>query len=127
MGGGEEVTPEETTVQVLIVWALALSTLINFGTVIWNIFSGPSKKNGARLDAMATVLTALEQRITASEQTQRALPSKDDIHELELSMERLKGERKTLSQVMAGQSAITERMESILNRHEDHLLQSGRK
>lgn len=127
MGGGEEVTPEETTVQVLIVWALALSTLINFGTVIWNIFSGPSKKNGARLDAMATVLTALEQRITASEQTQRALPSKDDIHELELSMERLKGEMKTLSQVMAGQSAITERMESILNRHEDHLLQSGRK
>ena len=127
MGGGEEVTPEETPVQVLIVWALALSTLINFGTVIWNIFSGPSKKNGARLDAMATVLTALEQRITASEQTQRALPSKDDIHELELSMERLKGEMKTLSQVMAGQSAITERMESILNRHEDHLLQSGRK
>lgn len=120
-------TPEETTVQVLIVWALALSTLINFGTVIWNIFSGPSKKNGARLDAMAITLTALEQRISASEQTQRALPSKDDIHELELSMERLKGEMKTLSQVMAGQSQITERMEAILNRHEDHLLQGGRK
>lgn len=127
MGGGREVTPEETTVQVLIVWALALSTLINFGTVIWNIFSGPSKKNGARLDAMSITLTALEQRISASEQTQRALPSKDDIHELELSMERLKGEMKTLSQVMAGQSQITERMEAILNRHEDHLLQGRAK
>lgn len=120
-------TPEETTVQVLIVWALALSTLINFGTVIWNIFSGPSKKNGARLDAMAVTMTAVEARVATIEQAHRALPSKDDIHELELSMERLKGEMKTLSQVMSGQAQITERMEAILNRHEDHLLQSGRK
>lgn len=115
-------TPEETTVQVLIVWALALSTLINCGTVIWNIFSGPSRKNGARLDAVTITLIALENRMLTSEQTQRTLPSKDDIHELELSMERLKGEMKTLSQVMTGQAQITERMESILNRHEDHLL-----
>lgn len=119
--------PQDVTLQFLNVWALALMTLINFGTVVWNIVSGPSKKNGARLDAMALTLNALDQRLSASEQTQRALPSKDDIHELELSMERLKGEMKTLSQVMAGQSQITERMEAILNRHEDHLLQGGRK
>lgn len=120
-------TPADTTVQFLIVWAVALSTLINFGTVVWNIFSGPSKKNGARLDAMASTLLSLEQRVSAGEQLQRTLPSKDDIHKLELSMERLKGEMKTLSQILAGQAQITERMEAILNRHEDHLLQSGRK
>lgn len=108
--------------QVLIVWALALSTLINFGTVIWNIFSGPSKKNGARLDAMALTLTTLDQRLSSVEQSQRVLPSKDDMHELELAMERLKGEMKTMSQVMAGQSAIMERMEAIVGRHEEHLL-----
>lgn len=118
-------TPEETTVQVLILWALALSTLINLGTVIWNIFSGPSKKNGARLDALALTLNALDQRLFSVEQTQRVLPSKDDIHELELSMERLKGEMKTMSQVMAGQSAIMERMENIVARHEDHLLKKS--
>lgn len=120
-------TPEETTVQVLIVWALALSTLINFGTVIWNIFSGPSKKNGARLDVMAAALTGMDQRLSAVEQNQRVLPSKDDMHELELAMERLKGEMKAIGQVMAGQTAIMERMETIVGRHEDHLLQSGRK
>lgn len=118
-------TPEETTVQFLIVWALAISTLINFGTVIWNIFSGPSKKNGTRLDAMAITLNGLEQRISASEQTQRALPSKDDIHELELSMERLKGEMKTMSEAMKGQSSIMERVEFIVARHEDHLLKKS--
>ncbi len=120
-------TPEETTVQVLIVWALALSTLINFGTVIWNIFSGPSKKNGTRLDAMAITLTALENRISASEQTQRAQPSKDDIHELELSMERLKGEMSKFGQAMLTHSENNSRIESILTRHEEHLLQAGRK
>lgn len=125
MGRGREVTPEETTVQVLIVWALALSTLINFGTVIWNIFSGPSKKNGARLDAMAITLTSLEQRILASEQAQRALPSKDDIHELELSMERLKGEMKTLGQAMTTHSDNANRVEAILTRHEEHLLKKS--
>lgn len=120
-------TPEETTVQVLIVWALALSTLINFGTVIWNIFSGPSKKNGARLDGMAVTLAALETRIAASEMSQRTLPSRDDIHELELSMERLKGEMKTLGQAMATHSDNANRVEAILTRHEEHLLQAGRK
>jgi hypothetical protein len=125
VGGVREVTPEETTVQVLIVWALALSTLINFGALIWNIFSGPSKKNGARLDAMAQTLAALDHRLSSVEQSQRVLPSKDDMHELELAMERLKGEMKTMSQVMAGQSAIMERMEAIVGRHEDHLLKKS--
>lgn len=118
-------TPEETTVQVLILWALAMSTVINLGTVIWNIFSGPSKKNGARLDALAAQLGLVDQRVAKVEQAQQALPSKDDMHELELAMERLKGEMKTMSQVMAGHGALTERMEAILARHEEHLLKKS--
>ncbi|NTT88507.1 DUF2730 family protein [Tabrizicola fusiformis] len=119
---GDEVSPEETTVQVLILWALALSTVINLGTVVWNIFSGPSKKNGARLDALTAEMSAQGQRLTLMEQSHRSLPSKDDMHELEMSMERLKGEMKTMSQVMAGHGAIMERVEAIVARHEDHLL-----
>lgn len=115
-------TPEETTVQVLILWALALSTLINFVTVIWNIFSGPSKKNGARLDAMAQTMSALDQRVSAMELTQRAMPSKDDIHELELTMSNLRGDMNTMSEAMKGQSAIMARMEAIVARHDNHLL-----
>ncbi len=65
-------TPEETTVQVLILWALAMSTVINLGTVIWNIFSGPSKKNGARLDALAGQLGLVDQRVAKVEQAQQA-------------------------------------------------------
>lgn len=118
-------TPEETTVQVLILWALALSTVINLGTVVWNIFSGPSKRNGVRLDALAAALALVDQRVAKVEQAQLALPSKDDMHELELAMERLKGEMKTMSEVMKGQSAIMERMEAIVARHEDHLLKKS--
>ncbi len=115
-------TPEETTVQVLILWALALSTVINLGTVVWNIFSGPSKKNGARLDALAAQIGLVDQRVAKVEQAQQALPSKDDMHELELVMEGLKGELKAMSAVMKGNTDIMARLEAIVARHEEHLL-----
>lgn len=115
-------TPEETTVQVLILWALALSTIINLGTVIWNIFSGPSKKNGARLDAMSVTLGALEHRIGSVETKQAALPSKDDMHELELTMSKLSGDIATMNEKLSGHVQIMTRLEATVSRHEDHLL-----
>lgn len=115
-------TPEETTVQVLILWALALSTLINLGTVIWNIFSGPSKKNGARLDVLVGTLNEFGQRLYSVEQTQRALPSKDDMHQLELTMAALNGQLGTMVEKLAGHASIMNRLEATVARHEDHLM-----
>lgn len=125
MARGREVTPEETSVQVLILWALGLSTVINLGTVVWNIFSGPSKKNGARLDALAGQLGLVDQRVAKVEQIQQALPSKDELHELELAMEGLKGELKAMAAVMKGQTDIMGRVEAIVARHEEHLLKKS--
>jgi hypothetical protein len=119
------VTPEETTVQVLILWALALSTIINLGTVIWNIFSGPSKKNGARLDAMSVTLGALELRIGSVETKQASLPSKDDMHELELTMSKLSGDIATMNEKLSGHVQIMTRLEATVSRHEDHLLKKS--
>lgn len=115
-------TPEDASLQFLILWVVALSTLINFGALIWNIFSGPSKRNAAKLDQHSDILNRLDHRLGQLELAQSVLPSKDNMHELELTMERLKGEMKTMSEVMKGQSAIMGRVEAIVGRHEDHLL-----
>lgn len=120
-------TPADTSFQTIVLWAVALSSLISFASVIWTIFSGPSKRNASKLDAHAERLDNHELRLSGIEQTQRALPTANDMHELELAMERLKGELKTNSAVMAGHSAIMERLEVIVSRHESHLLDSSRK
>jgi hypothetical protein len=116
------VSPADTSVANLLLWVSAASLVLSFCTAVWTIFSGPSKKNSTKIDTLTDKVAAIDRRLGDIEQSQRALPSKDDMHELELAMERLKGEMKTLSQVMNGQSAIMERMEAIVARHEDHLL-----
>lgn len=118
-------TPEETTVQVLNLWAIVLLTALNLGTLVWNILSGPSKKNAARLEALSVQLSGVAQRLAQVETRQAALPSQQDMHELELAMERLKGEMKTMSQTMAGHAEIMKRVEAIVSRHEDHLLKKS--
>lgn len=118
-------SPADTSFATIILWVAALSTLLSFGTAIWTVFSGPSKKNAAKIDNLADKLASLDHRLGSIEQSQKVLPSKDDMHELELAMERLKGEMKTLSQVLHGQSALMERMEAIVGRHEEHLLKKS--
>jgi hypothetical protein len=43
-------TPADTSFAAVILWVAGLGTLLSFGTALWTIFSGPSKKNGNRLD-----------------------------------------------------------------------------
>jgi hypothetical protein len=68
-----------------------------------------------------------ELRLSAVEQSQRSLPTSKDMHELELAMSALKGEIKTMSAVMSGQSEIMHRLEAIVSRHDTHLLNEGKR
>lgn len=115
-------TPADTSFQVVVLWVAGLSTLLSFGTALWMIFSGPSRKNSSQLETHGKRLDDHDLRINGMEQAQRSLPTSKDMHELEIAMEQLKGELKTMSAIMAGQSAIMERLEAIVSRHENHLL-----
>ena len=100
-----------------VVWVIALTQLLTFGLTIWNLLSSPSRTNGKRLDV-------IDGRVQAVEQTQRSGPTKDDLHGLELALGDLKGEMKAMRAAMDGNSKIMERLETIVSRHEDHLLKS---
>jgi len=64
----------------------------------------------------------LDSRLARAEQTIQGLPSKTDIHAIELHMERLAGSLSRMEAVMDGSSKIMARLETIVTRHEDHLL-----
>lgn len=133
MEGGRVMTPADTSIQTLVLWAAALTTILSVGATIWGLFSGPSRKNGAEIEALKsrsaaqheTVmarLVAQGERIGNLEQALRAIPAKEELHELEIAMTRLQGEMATMSEAMRGQSEIMKRLEALVGRHEDHLL-----
>lgn len=115
-------TPADTNLHSLVLWAAALTTLFNFAILIWGIFSGPARKNSSQIEALVVRVTALDQRVANVEYSFRAMPSKEDMHELDIAMTRLQGEMKTMSETMRGQSEILKRVEHLVGRHEDHLL-----
>ena len=115
-------TPAETPVGDIIIWAAGLSMLLSFGTAIWTVFSGPSRKNTSRLDGHSDKIADHAMRLNALEQAQRTMPTKDDMHSVSMALEGMKGEMKAMSVEMRGNVAIMERLEVIVSRHENHLL-----
>lgn len=118
--------PADTSVQSLVLWAMAALAVLNLGSLVWTIFSGPAKAATKRIDELAHRADGHDLRLNTIEQTQKALPSSSDLHELELAMAELKGEMKTMSAVIRGQSDIMQRLENIVSRHEQHLLEGKR-
>lgn len=110
-------TPDDTTVQVLVVWVLALSTLINFGTVIWNIFSGPSKRNSDKLEKQGDILIKLDGRLSAVELAHKDMPKQKDFHDLEVKLTELNGAISVLTQRLRPLEAVSERAQEWMMEH----------
>lgn len=119
------VLPADVSIQVLNVWALILLTFTNLGVVLWNIFSGPSKRNAARLDQYSTIIDDHGQRLSGLEQSQKAMPSREDVHRIALTMVEMQGDVKAMRAEVVGNMAIMERLETMVTRHENHLLNKG--
>lgn len=68
----------------------------------------------------------LDARIASMEQSMRILPGRDDLHELQLSMRSMQGDMKALTAVMEGNAQIMTRLETVVGRHEQHLLDGGK-
>lgn len=114
MGGGEEVTPADTSVANLILWIAALGTLLSVGTALWTIFSGPSKKNAATIDTMKADLAQLNAAHARLRDRVDGLPNADMMHRLELSLARMEGHIDRLDERLKPVAAISERMQELL-------------
>ena len=131
-------SPADVTVQTLVLWVAAFAGLLGFGTTIWNIFSSGARNNAKRISELAqetaSKLTdldrsnaALKGRLDAMERSIAAAPGREDVHALHIALADLKGDMKAMQATMEGNGKIMQRLETIVTRHEDHLLDGGRK
>lgn len=112
----------ETFLSPVVTWVGALALFLSFATNIWSIVGSGSRNNARRLDEVGGRLDSSEARLASVEQTLRGMPGKDDIHAVHLSLAAMSGDLKTMQATMSGSNEIMKRLETIVTRHEDHLL-----
>ena len=118
-------TPETATFADIVLWIVALTSLVNFSTSIWSIFSGPSKRNAIRLDEQSVTLAGLDRRVGAVEQAMLNGPSQRDFNQHALNMQKLSGQIDTMNERLSGHVAIMQRLEATVARHDEHLQKGG--
>ena len=113
-------TPADTNVADILLWVVALSTFFSFGSLIWTVFSGPSRKNGARIETLEDKLHSAETSLQRLRDRVDGLPNAEMMHRLELSLARLEGHIDRLDERLKPVVGIAERMQ-------DLLIEQGRK
>lgn len=73
------------------------------------------------------IMQAHEQRIQRLEDAVKAMPAMTDLHRIDLSVERMVGSMKRMEAVLEGNQQIMQRLETIVSRHEDHLLSGAKR
>lgn len=107
-------------IQPVVIWVIALSQLLTFGLTVWGLLSSGARANARRIDAHDAQLANHHARLQAVEQSLRSVPVKDDLHGLHLSISEMRGDVREMRAIMA-------RLETVVTRHEDHLLEGGRR
>ncbi|WP_126977441.1 DUF2730 family protein [Frigidibacter oleivorans] len=110
----------------VVAWAAALSTLLSLGTALWTALTSGARKNDKRLEEAVARLDRHEMRITSVEQTLSGLPAKEDMHELRLALEGLRGDMKEVRANQASAVATGARQEAVVQRLENYLLEKAR-
>ena len=67
-----------------------------------------------------------EQRIQAAEQSLQQIPSRDDLHNLALSISEMRGDVREMRASMQGQGAIMARLGEVVSRQEEHLMRGSK-
>ena len=107
---------------VLKIFSLGLSIL----AMVYAFFVNRRKDVDERFREGSKRMDRHESRISSIEQTVQAMPGKDDMHALQLELVKLTGSLNEMRAVMEGNTQIMERLENIVSRHEDHLLEGGK-
>ena len=86
------------TIATIAPYLALVLTALSISNIIWTWLRTRDQGNAAEKAAVAQRITDIgsrvdrhENRIQSVEQTLRTLPAKDDMHELQLAMERLRG------------------------------------
>lgn len=103
------------------------SFLLSISAVVYSFFVNRKKDTDERFAAGTKRMTKIEQRVADVEHDISTMPAKDDMHRLEIAMTEMAGEMKAVGAHISSQRDVMRRIESVVTRHEDHLLDGGKK
>lgn len=105
--------------------ALKLASFaISVGAMVYAFFVNRRKDVDERFRDGSKRMDRHDGRIATLEQTVQAMPEKEDLHQLQLKLAEMNGSLLRMTAVMDGNAQIMGRLETIVSRHEDHLLNS---
>jgi hypothetical protein len=106
----------------VVVWVVALSQLLTFGLTIWGLMASGSRANAKKIDEHTKRLDGHDLRLSGVEAAVASGPTRDDLAKVVLSLETMRGDIKVMRAEMEGAMDIMSRLEAIVSRHENHLL-----
>lgn len=101
--------------------------IISVAAMIYTFFGTRKKDVDERFKSGSERMDRHEGRIASLEQTVQELPRKDDIHALHIQMTEVQGGMREMRAIMKGNQDIMRRLETIVTRHEDYLLDGSKK
>jgi len=107
-------------------WLKILSFGLSIGAMIYAFFATRHKDVEGRFKNVDRRLDVQDKDIASLTQTVRELPSKDDIHNVQLETAKMSGKMDVLAEQINTQSEIMKRLDRTINRHEDHLLEGSK-
>lgn len=118
----------------LIYWAAGILAIANLANLVWSIFSGPTKKLSSRVGDLEARMAETEKRaerhaqqLVGISQTVNGMPGYSQMHQLELALADIRGNLREIGATMEGNAKIMARLELVVTRHEDHLLDGGKR
>ena len=80
-----------------------------------------------RFGDMSDRIDEAEKQIATLDLTVAAMPGREDIHKMEITLVEMSGQMGVIEAHMAGQKDVLKRLETVVGRQEDHLLTGGSK
>tara|TARA_R110002074_G_scaffold278197_1_gene449726 strand:+ start:393 stop:734 length:342 start_codon:yes stop_codon:yes gene_type:complete len=98
-----------------------IALIISIGAMFYAFFVNRRKDVDQRFADGSRRMDRLDGRISALEHEVKAMPGKDDVHSLQMTLSDVRGDMKAMAATMSGMAESIGRTESIVTRHEDHL------
>ncbi len=102
-------------------WTVSLSFLLTLIAMIYAWWRTRDQNTDGRFKAGSERMDRHEARLNSIEQTMRGLPQKEDMHLLQLTVEKMNGKLDTMSAVIDGNSKVMVRLENAVDRQDGYL------
>ena len=103
-------------------WTISVPVLISIFGIVFTILRTRRSDVDERFKSGSERMDRFDRRIQSLEERAASAPGKDELHRIELQIATMAGAMGRVEATMEGNAKIMMRLETIVSRHEDHLL-----